>query len=209
MITAVIMKMLDERGESASPAGQRAVSILLLEDLSIIPLLALARRRGRLATLVEHLHDHGRGRQHEAHRANQGHGRRPAERHGHSREQRATGEHLREAETEDVTPQGPELGRAHLEPDQEQEQHHAEFGDVQDRFGVVEQPEPERPDQQAGAQVTQHGAKAELAEDRHGNDGGGQQDHRVAEPDACRFCRQARPPGRGKQGRYPFSRKKG
>jgi len=39
--TAVIMKMLDERGATATPAGQRAVSILLLEDLSIIPLLAL------------------------------------------------------------------------------------------------------------------------------------------------------------------------
>jgi glutathione-regulated potassium-efflux system protein KefB len=39
--TAVIMKMLDERGETATPAGQRAVSVLLLEDLAIIPLLAL------------------------------------------------------------------------------------------------------------------------------------------------------------------------
>jgi glutathione-regulated potassium-efflux system protein KefB len=39
--TAVIMKMLDERGETATPAGQRSVSILLLEDLSIVPLLAL------------------------------------------------------------------------------------------------------------------------------------------------------------------------
>ena len=39
--TAVIMKMLDERGETATPAGQRAVSILLIEDLAIVPLLAL------------------------------------------------------------------------------------------------------------------------------------------------------------------------
>jgi len=39
--TAVIMQMLDERGETPTPAGQRAVSILLLEDLSIVPLLAL------------------------------------------------------------------------------------------------------------------------------------------------------------------------
>jgi len=39
--TAVIMKMLDERGETATPAGQRAVSILLLEDLAVVPLLAL------------------------------------------------------------------------------------------------------------------------------------------------------------------------
>ncbi|HYD14791.1 MAG TPA: monovalent cation:proton antiporter-2 (CPA2) family protein [Hyphomicrobium sp.] len=39
--TAVIMKMMDERGETATPAGQRNVSILLLEDLAIVPLLAL------------------------------------------------------------------------------------------------------------------------------------------------------------------------
>jgi glutathione-regulated potassium-efflux system protein KefB len=38
--TAVIMKMLDDSGEIATPMGQRAVSILLLEDLAIIPLLA-------------------------------------------------------------------------------------------------------------------------------------------------------------------------
>ena len=33
--------MLDERGETATEAGQRAVSILLLEDLAVVPLLAL------------------------------------------------------------------------------------------------------------------------------------------------------------------------
>lgn len=37
--TAVIMKMLDDAGETATPSGQRAVSILLLEDLMIVPLL--------------------------------------------------------------------------------------------------------------------------------------------------------------------------
>ncbi|HMO42158.1 MAG TPA: monovalent cation:proton antiporter-2 (CPA2) family protein [Phenylobacterium sp.] len=39
--TAVIMKMLDERGETSTPAGQRSVSILLLEDLAVVPLLAI------------------------------------------------------------------------------------------------------------------------------------------------------------------------
>ena len=39
--TAVIMQMLDERGETAAPAGQQAVAILLLEDIAIVPLLAL------------------------------------------------------------------------------------------------------------------------------------------------------------------------
>jgi glutathione-regulated potassium-efflux system protein KefB len=46
--TAVIMKMLDDAGESATPAGQRAVSILLFEDLSIVPLLALVTVLGTL-----------------------------------------------------------------------------------------------------------------------------------------------------------------
>lgn len=39
--TAVIMKMLDDKGETSAPAGQRAVSILLFEDLAIVPLLAI------------------------------------------------------------------------------------------------------------------------------------------------------------------------
>lgn len=39
--TAVVMQMLDERGETATTAGQQGVSILLLEDLMIVPLLAV------------------------------------------------------------------------------------------------------------------------------------------------------------------------
>ncbi|WP_027058844.1 monovalent cation:proton antiporter-2 (CPA2) family protein [Mesorhizobium loti] len=39
--TAIVMQLLEERGEIASPKGQRIVSILLLEDLAIVPLLAL------------------------------------------------------------------------------------------------------------------------------------------------------------------------
>lgn len=39
--TAVIMQMVEERGHLSTPSGQRAVSILLLEDLAIVPLLAI------------------------------------------------------------------------------------------------------------------------------------------------------------------------
>ncbi len=39
--TAIVMQILAERGELASDHGQRMVSILLLEDLAIVPLLAL------------------------------------------------------------------------------------------------------------------------------------------------------------------------
>jgi glutathione-regulated potassium-efflux system protein KefB len=39
--TAIVMQVLDERGITATERGQRMVSILLLEDLAIVPLLAL------------------------------------------------------------------------------------------------------------------------------------------------------------------------
>lgn len=39
--TAIVMQMLEERGDVAAPRGQRIVAILLFEDLMIVPLLAL------------------------------------------------------------------------------------------------------------------------------------------------------------------------
>ena len=39
--TAIVMQILEERGDTSSPKGQRIVSILLFEDLAIVPLLAL------------------------------------------------------------------------------------------------------------------------------------------------------------------------
>ncbi|TKT76872.1 monovalent cation:proton antiporter-2 (CPA2) family protein [Aquamicrobium sp. LC103] len=38
--TAIVFQILNERGELSTPKGQRIVSILLLEDLAIVPLLA-------------------------------------------------------------------------------------------------------------------------------------------------------------------------
>ncbi|NPD14802.1 potassium transporter [Xinfangfangia sp. D13-10-4-6] len=39
--TAIVMQMLQERGEMAKPQGRRMIAILLFEDLAIVPLLAL------------------------------------------------------------------------------------------------------------------------------------------------------------------------
>jgi glutathione-regulated potassium-efflux system protein KefB len=39
--TAVVVQVLEERGDTLTPLGQRAISILLLEDLAIVPLLAI------------------------------------------------------------------------------------------------------------------------------------------------------------------------
>lgn len=39
--TAIVMQILEERGEAGAPRGQRIISTLLLEDLAIVPLLAI------------------------------------------------------------------------------------------------------------------------------------------------------------------------
>jgi glutathione-regulated potassium-efflux system protein KefB len=39
--TAIVFQVLNEQGELSTPKGQRIVSILLLEDIAIVPLLAL------------------------------------------------------------------------------------------------------------------------------------------------------------------------
>ena len=57
--TAIVMQILGERGELASTGGQKMVSILLLEDLAIVPLLAsvaiLAPSSGEQADLAQRL----------------------------------------------------------------------------------------------------------------------------------------------------------
>lgn len=39
--TAIVMQLLNDSGDTSTPRGQRIVSILLLEDLAIVPLLAI------------------------------------------------------------------------------------------------------------------------------------------------------------------------
>jgi glutathione-regulated potassium-efflux system protein KefB len=48
--TAAVAQELEQRGETTSPRGQRIVAILLLEDLAIVPLLALVALAGPAAT---------------------------------------------------------------------------------------------------------------------------------------------------------------
>jgi glutathione-regulated potassium-efflux system protein KefB len=62
--TAIVMQLLEERGEIAVPKGQKIVSILLFEDLMIVPLLALVAflaPGGGETTLAERLQEVGIG----------------------------------------------------------------------------------------------------------------------------------------------------
>ncbi len=56
--TAIVMQMLEERGAMGLPKGRRIIAILLLEDLAIVPLLALVAflaPGGAEATLADRL----------------------------------------------------------------------------------------------------------------------------------------------------------
>ncbi|PZU19994.1 MAG: potassium transporter [Shinella sp.] len=62
--TAIVMQMLEERGTMGEPKGRRVVAILLLEDLAIVPLLALVAflaPGGAETTISERLVDVGIG----------------------------------------------------------------------------------------------------------------------------------------------------
>ncbi|MFT4148691.1 MAG: monovalent cation:proton antiporter-2 (CPA2) family protein [Paracoccaceae bacterium] len=62
--TAIVMQMLEERGEIGLPRGRRIIAILLLEDLAIVPLLALVAflaPGGEEVTLADRLQSVGIG----------------------------------------------------------------------------------------------------------------------------------------------------
>lgn len=63
--TAIVMQVLEEEGSISEPKGQRIVSILLLEDLAIVPLLALvaflAPAAGETLSWTDRLTDIGIG----------------------------------------------------------------------------------------------------------------------------------------------------
>ena len=83
-----------------------------------------------------------------------------------------------------------------LEPDEEQHQHHAELGEVQDALDVAHQAESQRADRAAGDQVAEHRAEAEARGERHADHRGREIDHRVGdEGRAHRAASLAAPPG--------------
>ena len=74
-----------------------------------------------------------------------------------------TDEDLGGPEAENHFPQHPEPRWLQFEPDDEEQEHDTEFGEVQDVVGVVNETESERPDDDAGGQVSEHRAETETA----------------------------------------------
>ena len=86
---------------------------------------------------------------------------------------------VRGAQPENVLAQRPQFRRAHFEADQKEEHDHAEFGDVQDRLGIVDDAQSIGADREAGREVAKHRAQPEPQEDRRGDHARGQQRHGV------------------------------
>ncbi|MNV23893.1 hypothetical protein D3C71_1149310 [compost metagenome] len=90
----------------------------------------------------------------------------------HHRTQR----HLQRAGPEHRAPHHLEPGRGQLQPDHEQQHHHADLGRAEDAVGILHKAHAVRAQHHAGSQVAQHRAEAELLEHRYG-DHRGQQQH--------------------------------
>jgi hypothetical protein len=85
------------------------------------------------------------------------------------------------APAEDGPAQRPQAVRFELEADQEQQQHHAELGEVQGVFDIGDELQAVGADQDAGRQVAEHGAHAEAFRERHRDHGGGEVDEGVGQ----------------------------
>ncbi len=73
---------------------------------------------------------------------------------------------LRAAQTEHRLAQRPQPRRLELESDQEQQQHHAQLGDVQRGFGVADEAEAPRADDRARGEIAEHRAQLQPPEQR-------------------------------------------
>ena len=125
--------------------------------------------RGELAFLLEHLQrERGRGeRQRQA--DEQGLRQAEPERHAERGEHQRGGDKLRRPEPEDRRAHGPKPDRAQLEPDHEQQHHHAELAELQHRADIVQRvkrAEHMRPDDDAGGEIAEHGARTQGAAER-------------------------------------------
>ena len=88
---------------------------------------------------------------------------------------------LHAAQAEDRAPDLPHARGVELEADQEQEQHHAELGEMQHGARLGDEAQSPGPDGDAGDEIAEHRARAEAREDRHRDDARAEVDERLLE----------------------------
>jgi hypothetical protein len=128
------------------------------------------------ALLVEGLQHDGGGRHGQHHPDRQGRLPGQAQQHRDAGDGQRGADDLGAAEAEDRLAHVPQGRGLDLQPDQEQQDDHAELGELHDVGLLADQRQGERPDHHAGDQVAQHRAQAQALGDRHGDDGGAEID---------------------------------
>jgi hypothetical protein len=127
---------------------------------------------GELLAFREQLQHEGRRGQRQDQADDQRRLPRQAECHRGAREQRAGDQNLGGAGAEDALAQGPQARRLQLQADDEQQQHHAELGEMKDPVDIGEQLEAPGADDDAGREIAEHRTEAQAARDRHRDHGG-------------------------------------
>ena len=102
--------------------------------------------------------------------------RRQTQRERDQREDRCRDQHLREAEPEHRLAHRAQARRLQFQPDDEQQQHHAELGNVHDALGVLDDAQAPGSDGDACREVAEDGAETQSPEQRD-------RQHRGAEKD--------------------------
>jgi hypothetical protein len=130
--------------------------------------------RIQLVTLGQELQDQRRRRQGEREACDESGVHRQAQQMCDGREHDCSNGDLRQAKPENRAAQRPQARGLQLEANDEQQQHHAELGEVHHAFDVVDHRQAERTDHQARGQITEDGAQPQPTEQGHRQHGGAQ-----------------------------------
>jgi hypothetical protein len=99
------------------------------------------------------------------------HRRRGAKQKGGNSQRDGGEQHLGPAHSEQWFTHDPQSARLQLEPDDEQQQHHTEFAEMQDLLDIRDEPQSPGTDDDTGAQVAQHCPQSKPFGQRDGNNG--------------------------------------
>ena len=142
----------------------------------------LAERRPQPSRGLQH-RQHLRGRRQRQRQPERERSRRaePGEHHDHAGDRQPARHHLREAEAEDVFLQLPQPRRAQLEPDEEQKQRDAEFGEPHLGLGSADQTEDLRSGDRARDEIAQRRAEPQPPEQENEYQREPEQHHAIAQ----------------------------
>jgi hypothetical protein len=150
-----------------------------------------SRRGGYPAALGHHRHDHGGRGQGQPHAQHRGRDQRLAHEHEDGGEADRAGRDLRQPEAEHQTSHGLEPPPRQLQPDHEQQEGDAQFGQgaicsaseivsqASHGHGLGEAAQTMGTQQHAGGEEAQNGADLETVEQRHDDARRGQKDHQI------------------------------